>query len=336
MADDVLEERLFNFICGRGGFVELSVLLQQSSPLGCRKSEEEAKVWLKNQRKFGLVKDRGGNISCVRVSFRKKLCLQYVSKGSCRKYEREGFCPHWHICKKFIEGKCSAHGKCGLSHDFHEGANRGMLEKLCLEKYSNKSLRKIIAWSLPQVCQSYLRGQCNSNKCSYIHVCHREIQGLSCGCSLSHSLFRERRNLAVLSQYDIVPTNLAFACCSVLHLGEDPCSVYQNSSSHRASFVEGKTAISGPSAIGFGVQTLNWNTPTMIAAKGKVATESDVSCKVTKVLSNSYPGEWQVFLTLCREYDCSASFKEIMSGALLGSSPLLRLFIANRSSSGQL
>ncbi|XP_015751438.1 PREDICTED: poly [ADP-ribose] polymerase 12-like [Acropora digitifera] len=181
-----------------------------------------------------------------------------------------------------------------------------MLEKLCLEKYSNKSLRKIIAWSLPQVCQLYLRGQCNSNKCSYIHVCHREIQGLSCGCSLSHSLFRERRNLAVLSQYDIVPTNLTFACCSVLHLGEDPCSVYQNSSSHRASFVEGKTAISGPSAIGFGVQTLNWNTPTMIAAKGFIHVDKPEApiclsflvgtCKLGKRCSNhhcSLPYHWQ-------------------------------------------
>ena len=309
MADGVLEERLFNFICGRGGFVELSVLLQQSSPLGCRKSEEEAKVWLKNQRKFGLVKDRGGNITGVRVHFRKKLCLQYVSKGSCRK--REGFCRHWHICKKFIEGKCAAHDNCGLSHDFHEGANREMLEKLCLEKYSNKSLRKIVAWSLPQVCQWYLRGQCNSNKCSYIHVCHREIQRLSCGCSLSHSLFDDRHNLAVLNLYGIEPANVAFVRCSVLYLGEDLPSVNQNSSSHRVSFLEGKRAISGPPAIGFDIQTLNWNMSTMIAAKGKLATESDVSCKVTKVSSSSYPGEWQVFQTLCREYDCSASFKEI-------------------------
>ena len=311
MVDYVLEERLFNFICGSGGFVELSVLLKQSSPLGCRKSEGEAIVWLKNQRKFGLVKDRGGSIIGVRINFRKKLCQQYVSKGSCRKYKREGFCQHWHICKEFIEGECDPYDYCGLSHDFHEGANREMLEELCLEKYSNGSLRKIIASSLPQVCQWYLRGQCNSNKCSYIHVCHREIQGLSCGCSLSHSLFDDRHNLAVLNQYGIVPTNLAFVCCSVLYLGEDPCSVYQNSSSHRASFLEGKTAISGPSAIGFDVQTLNWNMPTMIAAKGKLATESDVPCKVTKVLSSSYVGEWQVFQTLCREYDCSASFKEI-------------------------
>ena len=324
MADDILVERLFNYICGTGGFVKLSVLLKQSSPLGCRKSEEEAAVWLKNQRKFGLVKDRGGNITGVRVDFKKKLCLQYVSKGSCRK--KEGFCKHWHICKKFIEGKCSAHDNCGLSHDFHEGSNREMLEELCLEKYTNGSLRKIIAWSLPQVCQSYLKGQCNSHKCSYIHVCFKEIQGLYCDCSLSHSLFDDRHNLAVLNLYGIVPTNVAFVRCSVLYLGEVPHPVYQDVSSHKASFRKGKTAISTTSGIGTEVQTLNRNTSITIAAKEKPAIESAVSCKVTEVRSSGYPitqrsetkervpcypDKWQVFQTLCREYDCSASFKEI-------------------------
>ena len=309
MADDILVGRLFNYICGSGGFVKLSVLLKQSSPLGCRKSEEEAKVWLKNQRKFGLVKDRGGNITGVRVDFRKKLCQQYVSKGSCRK--KESFCKHWHICKKFIEGKCSAHGNCGLSHNFHEGANRKMLDELCLEKYPNGSLKKIIAWSLPQVCQSYLKGQCNSHKCSYIHVCYKEIEGLHCDCSLSHTLFDDRHNLAVLNLYGIVPTNVAFVCCSVLYLGEVPYPVYQDNSSHKTSFLEGKTAISGTSAIGAEVQTLNRNTSIMIAAKGKPATKSDLSCEVTKVRSSCYPEEWEVFQTLCREYDGSASFKEI-------------------------
>ena len=302
-------ERLFNFICGSGGFVELCVLLRQSSPLGGRKSEEEAKVWLKNQRKFGLVKDRCGNITGVRVDFRKKLCQQYVSKGSCRK--KEGICKHWHICKKFLEGDCDRYDYCELSHDFHQGTNREILEKLCLEKYPNGSLRKIIAWSLPQVCQSYLRGQCHWHKCSFIHVCYKEIEGLHCDCSLSHSLFSNGHNLAVLNMYGIVPKNVDFVCCNVLYLGEDPYPVYQNSSSHRTSFLGGKTVISGTSAIGTEVQTLNWNTSTMMAAKGKLGTENGVFRKLVKVPSSCFPDEWQIFQTLCREYDGSASFKEI-------------------------
>ena len=324
MADDVLVEKLFNFICGSGGFVELSVLQQQSSPLGCRKSAVEAEIWLKNQRKFGLVKDRNGNIAGVRVDFRKKLCQQYVSKGLCMK--TGVFCRHWHICKKFIEGKCSAHGKCGLSHDFHEGANREMLGKLCLEKYSNTSLRKIIAWSLPQVCQSYLGGQCNSHKCSYIHVCYKEIQGLSCGCSLSHSLFDDRHNLAVLNLYGIEPTNVTFVRCSVLYLGEDPHSVYQDNSNHEASFPEGATAIPGTSDTETEVQMLDSNTSTMIALKRKPETLSDVSREVTKptgaaisASSMSSNGRFRgvgasdyLFRRLCKEFKCTVPLSVLL------------------------
>ena len=35
--DNVLVEKVFNFICGSGGFVDLSVDLKHSSPLGSRK-----------------------------------------------------------------------------------------------------------------------------------------------------------------------------------------------------------------------------------------------------------------------------------------------------------
>ena len=128
----------------------------------------------------------------------------------------------------------------------------------------------------------------------------------------------------MLNQHGIVPKNVAFVRCSVLYLGKDPHSVYQNNSSHEASFLEGETAIPETSVTGAEVQMLNSNTSTMIAPRKKPATLSDVSCKVTKVHSRSYPqssetservpcypDEWQVFQTLCREYDCSASFKEI-------------------------
>ena len=169
-------------------------------------------------------------------------------------------------------------------------------------------------------------GQCNSHKCSYIHVCYKEIQGLYCDCSLSHSLFDDRHNLALLNLYGIVPTNEAFVRCSVLYLGEVPHPVYQDNSSHKASFLKEKTAISTTSGIGTEVQTLKRSASIMIAAKEKPAIESDVSCKVTEVRSSGYPitqrsetkervpcypDKWHVFQTLCREYDCSASFKEI-------------------------
>ena len=323
MADDVLVEKLFNYICGSGGFVELSVLLKHDSPLGSRKSAGEAEIWLKNQRKFGLVKDRDGNIAGVRVDFRKKLCQQYVSKGSCRK--TRGFCQHWHICKKFIEGKCSVHDNCGLSHNFRIGPNRDLLKELCLENYPNGSLRKIIAWSLPHVCQSYLRGKCQPHKCSYIHACYKEIQGLQCRCSLSHSLFDNGHNLAVLNLYDIVPTNVAFVRCSVLCLGEDPHSVHQDDSSHETSFLEGETAISETSSTGIEVQMLNSNTSTVTAAKSTPATLSDVSGEVTNppgaILASGISPNSRfrgvgasdyLFRRLCKEFKCTVPLSELL------------------------
>ena len=76
MADDVLVEKLFNFICGSGGFVELSVLLRRSSPLGSRKTETEARNWLNNQTEFLLVKDVDDKVTGVRINLKKKVCSQ--------------------------------------------------------------------------------------------------------------------------------------------------------------------------------------------------------------------------------------------------------------------
>ena len=109
MAADVLVEEVFSFICASGGFVELSVLLKQSSPLGSRKSKVEAKNWLTSQddRRLIVVKDFNGEIASVRIDLRRKICRQYHDKGSCR--SAEGKCKFCHICKGFIEENC--HGK---------------------------------------------------------------------------------------------------------------------------------------------------------------------------------------------------------------------------------
>ena len=220
MADDVLVDKLFNYICGSGGFVELSVLLRRPSPLASRKSVTEARNWLKTQREFVLVKDGNGEITGVRIDLRKKVCQQYAMKGSCRR--RKGMCKYWHICKSFIEGKCD--GTCGLSHDFHKDGNNWKVEELGLEKYSNGALRNIVAWSLPQVCQQYLRNECASDKCPCIHVCTKAVRGSPCNCALSHNL-TDSHNMMVLKQYDLVPpsqiANVDFVRCSILVLGEE-------------------------------------------------------------------------------------------------------------------
>ena len=214
MADDVLVAKIFNFICGSGGFVELSVLLKRSSPLGSKKSELEARNWLKIQgdRPFVVVSD--GKIDGVRIRLKKKICQQYLEKGSCRR--AQGNCKYWHICKEFIEGGCAE--KCGRSHNFFGEENGEKTKQLGLDKYPPGTLKNIVVWSLPQVCQLYLRGECNSDKCFYFHVCSQAVQGSVCNCSLSHNL-TDSHNKQILKQFDLVPhqsMSTKFVRCNIL------------------------------------------------------------------------------------------------------------------------
>ena len=212
--DDVLVEKVFNFICRSGGFVDLSALLKHSSPLGSRKSELEARNWLKIQgdRPFVVMSD--GKIDGVRIRLKKKICQQYLEKGSCRR--AQGNCKYWHICKEFIEDDCD--GKCGRSHNFFGEENGEKTKKLGLDKYPPGTLKNTVAWSLPQVCQLYLRGECNSDKCFYLHVCSQTVQGSVCKCSLSHNL-TDSHNKQILKQFDLVPhqsMSTEFVRCNIL------------------------------------------------------------------------------------------------------------------------
>ena len=213
--DDGLFQKVHNFICGSGGFVELPVLFRRPAPLGSRKSAPESRKWLKDRSEFVFVKDHNGEEKGVRINLRKKICQQYVVKGSCRRGQNK--CKHWHICKSFIEEECN--GACGLSHDFHGHGNDDKLKELGLEKYSNGSLRKIIAWSLPTICELYLRSECKCDKCPYLHICAKEAHGVTCSCSLSHNL-TDSHNMNVLKEYDLVPpnqiVNVDFVRCSIL------------------------------------------------------------------------------------------------------------------------
>ena len=225
MADDVLMERVFNFICGSGGFVELSFLLKDSSPLKNITTELEKKNWLKTKARgrFVLVKDDNDEIAGVRIDLRKKICQQYLSRGSCPRVHvstcprTQGKCKFWHICKSFIEGNCDL--KCSRSHDFFDPYNKGKTSELGIEKHSNGTLRNIIAWSLPQVCKLYLSNECKSDKCPYLHVCCKVVQGLPCNCTLSHNITDHAHNKKILKQYDLVPhqsMRIAFVRSSIL------------------------------------------------------------------------------------------------------------------------
>ncbi|XP_078361818.1 uncharacterized protein LOC144646153 [Oculina patagonica] len=310
LADDVLVAKLFNYICGSGGFVELTVLLKPKSPLGSRKTKLEAKEWLKTQGPevgFVCVKDQNDEIIGVRVDLRKKICHQYAVKGSCRR--AQGKCKYWHICQSFIEGICD--GKCGLSHDFLSEDNQRMVKELGLEKYSNGTIRNIVAWSLPQVCQLYLRNECKSDKCPYLHVCLQVVQGSSCKCILSHNL-SDSHNIKILKQYDLVPPhqiiNEDFVRCSILVLNDQKCietrkclgggrAVTQETAS---VMVNGKQ---GASSLG------NTQTPAVpekpVSKQEPPVTLSSVASSAKKRDNNDQKAK-DLFECLCKEFNCSA------------------------------
>ena len=268
MADDVLVEKVFNFICGSGGFVELSVLLKYSSPLGSRKSEQEARDWLKIQgdRPFVMIGD--GEIDGVRIRLKKKICQQYLEKGSCRR--AQGNCKFWHICKDFIEGNCA--GKCGRSHSFFDEENGEKTKQLGLDKHPIGTVKNIVSWSLPQVCQLYLRGECDSDKCFYLHVCSQAVQGSVCGCSLSHNL-TDSHNKRILKQFDLVPhpsMTTKFVCCNIL-VPKDQ-NVFGNGAKRSSTCGQASTGIMSNL-----VDSLTPNTTLSDGTKGQRETIADCS-----------------------------------------------------------
>ena len=251
MADDVLAEKVFNYICGSGGFVELSVLLKQSSPLGSKKSELEAKTWLMSlaDKRLVVVKDFNGEIAGVRIDLRRKICRQYREKGSCR--SAQGKCKFWHICKGFIEENC--HGSCNRSHNFLDEENHKKTNELGLAKYPNGSIRHFVFWSLPQVCELYTRGMCTSDSCLYLHICSQAVRSSACSCSLSHNL-TDSHNKKILKQYDLVPhqsMSTDFVRCNILvpkkqripHKAHDflpsVCNAGENSSKKAMGVIQG-------------------------------------------------------------------------------------------------
>ena len=218
---DLLPDKVFNFICGKGGVASLSDLLQHPSPLSRKFTGQEldAKIWLQVQAqpegqkvsRIILLESQDGEIIGARVNCRKKICMNY-SKGSCKS---NNSCPFWHVCKSYLEGNCQ--GNCGLSHDFHDDGNVKKVRKLEMEKLPGGTLRSIVANSLPQVCYMYLKNNCQSSCCPYLHICPVAVQGNSCCCGLSHDL-TDDHNTGILKQYDLAPEKTKFNImqCNIL------------------------------------------------------------------------------------------------------------------------
>ncbi|XP_068723507.1 uncharacterized protein [Montipora capricornis] len=210
---DPLLAKVLNYVHGKGGVATLSQLLHHPSPLAKKfSSADDAKIWLQVQAqsdqipKICLLENEESEILGVRILLKKKLCLYYTSKASCKKPT----CQFWHVCKGYLEGKCS--GDCGLSHDLHDEGNIKKVQMLGLEKHPRGTIKNIVANSLPQVCLSYLENECFSTGCPYLHICRLAAQG-------THELTNaDPHNMKILKQFELVPqpSNLNVVHCNIL------------------------------------------------------------------------------------------------------------------------
>ena len=315
MAADVLVEEVFNFICGNGGFVELSVLLNPSSPLGSTKSKVEAKNWLTSQDdpRLVVVKDFNGEIAGVRIDLRRKICRQYHDKGSCR--SAQGKCKFWHICKGFIEENC--HGKCNRLHNFFDpDNNEKILKELGLAKYPNGTIKNIVAWSLPQVCELYTKGKCTSDSCLYLHFCSQAVRSSACSCSLSHNL-TDSHNMTILKQYNLVPhqsrMSTDFVRCNTLVPREQRVLFKVCESSPEVCNADTKTLDAALAVIKGTKPSPKVSASPKLAAKSRcdTAKQSSFNNLPNSSVQECAPSKKAVFDCIVKEYDGTVSFDVI-------------------------
>ena len=190
-------------------------------------------------------------------------------------------------------------------------------KELRLEKVPNGTIRNIVAWSLPQVCQLYLRNECKSDKCPYLHVCSQDVRGLSCKCVLSHDI-SDSHNIKILREYDLVPPhqviNKDFVRCSILVVNEQKCiETRKFSGSYNATAVTQETTTS---VIVSGKQNVcssgNSQATAVSAKQESSATLSSVANPAKKQDNNTLKAK-ALFEFLCKEFNCSAPLTVLKS-----------------------
>ena len=211
---EVSAVKVYNYICnGNGGFAEFSQLLKHPSPLSKKPDEDSVRYWFRIQELSGsfdsdhalvMTTNQHGRSFGIRIDLKKQMCLRYTTTGACQSRNR---CKFWHICKEFVEGTCMGIN-CGRSHDFHDEDNKEKTAELGFEKKVNSTVRDIVAGSLPQVCLSYLKNECLTSNCPYLHVCPSQVRAFRCEmsaeCLLSHD-FADPHNKNILKQHGFRP-----------------------------------------------------------------------------------------------------------------------------------
>lgn len=105
---------------------------------------------------------------------------------------------------------------------FFDKDNLEKTKELGLQKFSNSTVRKIVLWSLPQVCQLYLVNECERVECPFLHLCPGMVRGFLYNCAFSHCLV-DTHNKGIIKRYDLLPSplmSLDFVCRNILVLNE--------------------------------------------------------------------------------------------------------------------
>ncbi|XP_019646028.1 PREDICTED: poly [ADP-ribose] polymerase 12-like [Branchiostoma belcheri] len=162
------ETVVFTHLCqAHGGTAPLNDVLTNSElfPEGVH-----ARRWIKQRPHFFRIFKSADDVEMVSVlSPRSRLCHQYNNpmKGCTRQ-----FCQYFHLCKKFVEGRCPKDGTCSYQHDLKNTQARENIRKYRLSDLNDDEVIKVIRLSSPEVCEAYNKENCaEKDTCHRLHVC---------------------------------------------------------------------------------------------------------------------------------------------------------------------
>ena len=301
------KKTVFKGICKEhNGTVPFSIISQRRDLFSTGNSQDIANWFRQRNDKFLLTEDSAGNILEV-TSFcpKARLCFNYLASQSCSRED----CQFFHVCREFIAGSCKFFSRCKWRHNFQFDEDRGFITKLELGDLTQEELRKVLRFSMPQVCLDYNSGGCKKDLCDQIHICKAYVRR-KCSdfgdCDLHHeSALVTPRASAIFTKYGLTCSDASTrSMLQEVLICERSSSMRQES---RSSSVSSLRRIQSDDDF---VSSAKPTFPTVSDCPDPSNSLSKQKTSTTK-WTPCWPDEQQVFERLCTEYDCSASFSAI-------------------------
>ncbi|XP_053379623.1 uncharacterized protein LOC123527833 [Mercenaria mercenaria] len=139
------------------------------------------------------------------------ICYKYNGNGC----EKADSCPYIHMCKSYVESRCTSGKECSKSHDIFNPAVKAKLEKHgintkrrprevladfqsilqddeCGNSKAEKIIKETSKHTAPKICYGYNGNGCGrAGSCSFIHMCRSYVERrCESGkeCSKSHDI----------------------------------------------------------------------------------------------------------------------------------------------------